>query len=189
MPKRPRIFAFFGLIASGKSTLAAAWAEQTNLAYYNSDVVRKELAGLAGSDRQQESFAAGIYTPEFSRKTYDALLALAEVELRAGRSVVLDASYQNSHERLLVNELAAKNDGESVFIHCLCPEDETKRRLDRRALDPQAVSDGSWEIYLKQRQKFSDPVELKASELVTINTNMPLDDLLSELTALLASQQ
>ena len=38
---------FFGLIASGKSTLAKAWAEQKNIPYYNSDVVRKELAGLS----------------------------------------------------------------------------------------------------------------------------------------------
>jgi len=39
-------YVFFGMVATGKSYLAKAWAERLGGLYLNSDVVRKELAGL-----------------------------------------------------------------------------------------------------------------------------------------------
>ena len=70
---RPDLFVFMGLIASGKSTLAAAWAKKYTLPYYNSDIVRKKLAGFSANTRQASAFHQGIYSPEMTRKTYDAL--------------------------------------------------------------------------------------------------------------------
>ena len=37
---------FFGMIASGKSTLGQAWSEHCHAPYYNTDRVRKKLLGL-----------------------------------------------------------------------------------------------------------------------------------------------
>jgi predicted kinase len=165
------IYVFFGMIASGKSTLAAAWARQLGIASYNSDVERKKLVGLAPSSRRAEGFESGIYSRAFSRKTYDALLAAAELSLRAGRSVILDASYGKKEERDRVRQLAACFDATARFILCRCPEKETRRRLARRAMDPAAVSDGRWEIYLHQKATFEAPVELAGDELFTIDTS------------------
>ena len=53
--------------------------------------------------------------------------------------------------------------------------------MDVRAQDPDAVSDGRWEIYLQQRKRFEPPDELAASELMVIDTQAPLEDLLKEL--------
>ncbi len=171
-------FVFFGLIATGKSTLAQAWAERQGLAYYNSDVVRKELAGLDPSSSQQDGVDQGIYTKEFSLKTYDALLDHAKTHLEQGRGVVLDASYQSRSERDRLQALAQHLDLPLYFILCECPEDEMRRRMEQRAKDPNAVSDGRWEIYLQQKERFEVPAELPAAHFITINTNQPLESAL-----------
>lgn len=178
------LYVFFGLIASGKSTLAEAWAQSLGINSYNSDRVRKELAGLAVSTQQRESFNAGIYTAEFSRKTYDALLAHAEADLRVRRSVVLDGSYQSKGERLRVQEIARTHEATVIFIECCCPESLLQERMAQRALDPRAVSDGRWEIYLKQKDRFERPDELASGELITIDTDAPVDTLIARLAML-----
>jgi len=158
------------MIASGKSTLATAWAEKLGIASFNSDALRKRLAGLVPTSRSAESFEAGIYSRDFSRRTYDALLEAAAEQLRASRSVILDASYGKKEERDRIRQLAASCGAAVSFILCRCPEEETARRLDQRAADPDAVSDGRWEIYLRQKETFEEPRELAASELFVIDT-------------------
>jgi hypothetical protein len=56
-----------------------------------------------------------------------------------------------------------------------------KRRMEEREQDPAAVSDGRWEIYLEQKKRFEQPSELAAAELITMDTEAPLEDLLEEL--------
>ncbi len=90
------VYVFFGLIASGKSTLAEEFSNQYGLPYFNTDVVRKELAGLDPASRQSATFNQGIYTQEFSRKTYQAMLDLAATKIRSGhKGLVLDGSYSS----------------------------------------------------------------------------------------------
>ncbi len=187
-PSAPKeLFVFFGLIASGKSTLAQAWAVRQHLSYYNSDRLRKELAGLAPACNREESFGKGIYTREFSVKTYTALLKRAELELGRGKSVVLDGSYQERRERDLVRGLARRLGCRLYFVLCVCPEDEMRRRMDIRARDPQAVSDGRWEIYLQQKQRFEPPTELAADELLRILTLSPVEKLVERMAAMISA--
>lgn len=164
------IYVFFGLIASGKSTLAAAWAGAGGQPYHNSDAMRKELAGIAGQSRQGSAYGAGIYSSEFSRRTYDALLTAAADDLRQGRCPVLDASYAKADERRRLLDLAAAEKATIIFILCRCSEQETRRRLELRAKDPAAVSDADWEIYLRQKKHFEYPAELPDGLLLTIDT-------------------
>jgi uncharacterized protein len=177
------LYVFFGVTATGKSTLARAWAHNHSLAYYNTDIVRKDLAGLSATSRQPSALETGIYAPESSRRTYDALLEQAEQELRAGRGVVLDGSYQKHEERLRVRDLAQKYDSPVYFILCTCPERVLQERLALRASDPAAVSDGRWEIYLQQQKKFEPPAELSARELVILDTDAPVTQLGERLEA------
>lgn len=174
-----KVFVFFGMIASGKSTLATAWAKRKGCPCYNSDRVRKELAGLVAESRQAAPMGEGIYNRESSRRTYDQLMVLTEEVLRinVGGCVVLDASYHSRAERDRVRERLAPF-AKVVFVQCLCPEDEMRERMERRHCDPRAVSDGRWEIYLQQKKVFEEPVELASGQLITINTHNTLDTLL-----------
>lgn len=174
-----RVLVFFGMIATGKSTLAAAWAGQHGCTYYNSDRVRKELAGLVPQSRQAAAVDQGIYSPGSTRRTYDQLLRLAEQDLTASPAacVVLDGSYQSRSERRLLLEKLAR--ARVLFVHCLCPEEVMRERMEQRQQDPQAVSDGRWEVYLQQKTRFEPPVELGPDQLISINTSQALETLLT----------
>ena len=178
---RPVVYVFFGMIATGKSTISQAWAWHKQLHCYNSDWVRKEVAGINPTESQRESVDTGIYTKDFSQKTYKMLLERAEVRLKQGYSVILDASYQYSQDRQDVKNLASDLNCQLCFILCQCPETEMKRRMDLRENDPAAVSDGRWEIYLKQKKRFQAPDELSAPELIILDTQAPLEELLEKL--------
>jgi predicted kinase len=181
MPAGPEVWVFFGLIASGKSYLAEAWGRRHGMMHLNSDRVRKELAGAEAAGGRGAGAGQGIYTQEFSRRTYDQLLIRAAAELRSGRSVLLDASYQSRAERDRVRNWAAGLNTPIHFVQCICPEEEVKRRLNLRAADPKALSDGRWEILQIQRRRFDEPTELDETQLLTISTDRPVEMLMAEL--------
>ncbi len=168
------LLVFFGMIATGKSYLASAWAEQYGLPCYNSDRLRKELAGLTPETGQQEEVDKGIYTPEFSRRTYDALIEHAKSHFQTDNRacVVLDGSYQSLRERDLLREHFA-GQVHLVFVHCFCSEKVVKERLVVRATDPGAVSDGNWEIYLAQKKRFQPVTD--GEEVIEVDTDAPVE--------------
>lgn len=181
----PQVYVFFGLIASGKSALAQAWAGRLRIPYYNSDILRKELAEVADLRAGRQEYGRGIYSDEFTRKTYQTLLSKATHELANGRSVVLDASYRCRADRDEIRTLKKKHGARVRFILCSCPEAEARARIKKRALDPTAVSDGNWDIYLRQKELFEPPAELQPAELVTLSTLAPVDELVDRLAHIL----
>jgi len=177
----PQAYVFFGLIASGKSTLAQAWAGRLRIPYYNSDIVRKELAGRTDLRVGKQEYGRGIYSAELTRKTYQALLDKAADAVASGRSVILDASYRCRADRDGVRALKKKYGARVRFILCSCPEAEARARMKKRALDPAAVSDGRLDIYLRQKEIFEPPDELQPAEFITLSTLAPVDELVDRL--------
>ena len=175
------LLVFFGMIATGKSYLASAWASHYGLPYYNSDRVRKELAGITPETGQQEDVDKGIYSPEFSRRTYDGLIDHADYHFQMDRQacVVLDGSYQSFQEReLLRHHFCDKV--RLVFVHCFCSEEVVRERLKLRADDPDAVSDGNWKIYLSQKKRFQSVTE--GEQVIALDTNAPVEELMQRVS-------
>ena len=184
----PVLYVFMGLTGTGKSTLAQAFSEGYGLEYFNSDVVRKELiAGLKATDSRLEPFGKGIYSPEFTARTYRALARLAGRRLAAGRSVVLDATFTSRQAREKVIRLASAIGARLVFIHCTCTEEVVRRRFEKRFSEDRRVSDGRMEIYLKQKQAFSPLEQAEGTTLIEIDTAPPLKEVLARLEEALAS--
>lgn len=178
------IVVFFGMTATGKSTLGRALAAYCSAPYFNTDMVRKELTGLQASHRQREEIGKGIYSCIFSEKTYQALLDRTNAEFIKGkRLVILDGSYSKRTDRDQVRELAARWGGGSMFIFCTCSEEEVRHRLAKRAADPSAVSDGRWEVYLHQQKTFEKPDLLDESDCLQLNTEQSTTDMVHWLTA------
>jgi aminoglycoside phosphotransferase family enzyme/predicted kinase len=188
--KKPTLYVFFGLSGTGKSTLASAWSERHRLAVYNSDRARKELvAGIPAEERRWEPFEQGLYSPEYTVRTYRTLASLAGARLMRGESVVLDATYADEDERKRLVELARAAAADVRFILCTCPEEEIRRRLIDRAQIEGQVSDGRWEIYLRQKERFASTGGLDPDLLYVIRTDRPLDLLLDELDGLRVSSE
>ncbi|MDO5675284.1 MAG: AAA family ATPase [bacterium] len=176
------ILVFFGMTASGKSTLAQVCAERYGAPYYNTDRVRKELAGLPATAHRPDAVGRGIYSHELSAKTYAALLHRATEALckKSRTLVLLDGSYASLAERERVRNLARQLGVGLHFIYCWCSEEETRRRLQVRALDPLAVSDGRWEIYVHQVASFSRPLASE-TDVYPCNTEAAPEELLLQL--------
>jgi predicted kinase len=171
---------FFGLIAAGKSVLASSWAAHHRCPCHNTDVVRKQLAGSSPHTSHRSALGSGIYTTEFTDLTYRTLCSHAIEDLRGGKNgcVVLDGSYRRESDRSFLTETLGQY-AEVLFIYCYCSEQTTRKRLRQRAEDTMAVSDGTWGIYIRQREDFSVPDDIDGAHLLHLNTERPLAELLA----------
>lgn len=161
---RPQLLLAGGLVGTGKSTLAKALAKVLGWEWLSTDMIRKELAHLQPQERRLEKFHEGIYSPDFSRQTYQTLMGRADDLLRAGRSAILDGSFKKEAERKNALELSKQAHADLLFIECQCSEPTIQRRLAQRALNPKEPSDGRWEIFEDQREDY-EPVETLPPEM------------------------
>lgn len=185
----PNIFLMGGLIGTGKSTVARALGNLFHWPVLSSDVIRKELANLPPQTRCLENFQQGIYAPDFSQRTYQTLYAQAEQILRAGNSVIIDASFNKKKYRAMGMELASKIGANIFFLECTCPAEEIKKRLARRASDIQEPSDGRWEIFADLKRDFEEVVELPSSSHLVLDTRAPLEEILGSIFHYLLQQE
>lgn len=127
-----------GLPGSGKSTLAqdvAALDTRREWVVLGSDAVRKELAGIPADRCAASGFGAGLYSPEWTGRTYSELERRAGIALSAGASVVLDASWTDADHRAAARRLAAAHRAVICEIRCEAPPAECRARLRQRARD------------------------------------------------------
>ncbi|MBI4643814.1 MAG: AAA family ATPase [Deltaproteobacteria bacterium] len=179
-----KVVVIFGLMGTGKTTLARALGEEMGWPVVHSDAVRKTLAGLTPTTPTPTEFGKGIYDEEFSRRTYKEMCSQAGAHLAAGQSVILDGSYKRATERDLVKQLARDHDAAAIFLYCACPLEVVKERLGIRAKDPESISDGREEILEAQAKDF-DPVDLKLPDFWGVNTNREMPDILEKVKYLL----
>jgi len=151
----PAIIVICGLPGSGKSTIATILAERIGFVACNSDVVRKQMLGMAPGTFAGAGYREGIYQADTSRATYARLRDAASHELRRGRGVILDASFKDAAERALTRDLARRAHVPIVFAYCAAPEAEIARRLAARHQRPGSVSDATWDVYLRQKQEYA----------------------------------
>jgi predicted kinase len=105
-PPPPVLAAVGGLSGSGKSTFARAVAPALGASpgavILRTDEIRKRLAGVGPTD----ALPRATYTPKAQAQAYDALFATARDLLKAGHSVVLDATFQDPAVRSRAQALA-----------------------------------------------------------------------------------
>lgn len=184
----PRLVVIFGLIASGKTTLARNLGARLGCPTLHSDQVRKSLAGIPATQRVTVPFGTGLYAPEMSGRTYDEMFRLAAGHLRAGREVILDGSFMRAADRWRARNVAAECGAEIFFILCSCSEAETRRRLNHRAANQQAVSNGRADILVEQQKRFEPVDDLQGVPMLKVLTDQPPETVLAEVLAFLQTQ-
>jgi len=132
-----------GLPGTGKSSLASAIAGQLGWTVLSSDRIRKELAGLAADEPAAAGYRAGIYTAEWTERTYAELLRRAELLLGSGESVIADASFSSAAHRAGAAAVAAQANAGFTQLLCTAPHDLARQRISERAPGP---SDADGEI-------------------------------------------
>jgi aminoglycoside phosphotransferase family enzyme/predicted kinase len=121
-----------GLPGTGKTTVAAALADDVGAVLLSTDRLRKELAELAPDEHVPTSYLAGIYTAEHTEATYLELLDRAETLLALGETVVLDASWTTQSHRDLAAAVAVRTHSRLVPLLCQAPPAITDARMRTR---------------------------------------------------------
>lgn len=159
----PSLFITCGLMGSGKSTLTAQLAFELGIASFNSDEVRKQLAGLSPCTPVRDAFGGGLYDRQSTEATYAELRRLAESQLQNGSSVIIDASFMHKNQRTPFILLAKRLSVPLVILHVVCSETELKRRLHERETEATSVSDGRVELLALQAAGFEAPDETEGT--------------------------
>lgn len=116
---RVRLVVVGGAPGTGKSTVAAAVADELGAALLRTDSVRRRDPGRG-------------YEPAAVRRTYAEVLDEARRLLALGEHVVLDATFRDREERAAVRRLAEEAVADLTELRCVLDPDEAARRIDAR---------------------------------------------------------
>jgi len=159
-----------GLSGSGKSRCARFLAPHVGPApgalVLRTDVLRKRLAGVGLDDR----LPADFYTPEHTRRTYDAMDQLVERVLSAGHGVIADAVFARAGERACVEGLAARV---GVPFHGLWLEADPAVAAERLTTRTRNVSDAT--VAVLERQRAYDLGEITWTRIDSAGTREETD--------------
>jgi aminoglycoside phosphotransferase family enzyme/predicted kinase len=166
--------------ATGKSHLATALSTRLAVPCLNTDIVRKDLLGLA----PHAPAGAGAYTPQMGLRTYTELGTRTRALLAAHPTVIVDGTFRGAAER--TSFTAALGDRPSiVFVQCWVPPEVARQRARKREHSAERVSDASERIVVAQgpAPSLSDDVPPEAH--ILLRTDRDLAAIEADLDALL----
>ena len=161
--KRPLLFLVSGLSGTGKSTLSLKLSIDYHAQQINSDIVRKEIAGIDKFEKHLDDINTGLYDPKTTERTYDKIMEKATHHLQKNQNVIIDATLQKEKYRNIAKQIADDTNAILITLQCICPDAIVKQWLEER-MTKKTVSDGRWEIYLHQKKTF-EPFHSKKNHL------------------------
>ena len=182
LPAVSCVLVICGVPASGKSTLAAAAASWLGWPALSSDLVRKELAGVAASERA----GPARYTAEFSLAVYAELGARAAACARACGAVIVDGTFRRRGDRAAFT--AALDDAApALYAECCAPLPVLLARAAARDREPGQASDATAVVVAAEHGRWQPLDEVPGGRRIALSTDRPLAMSLAELTTLVTS--
>ncbi len=155
-PPPPRLVAVGGASGTGKTTLARRLAPGLGAApgavHLRSDLERKRLAGVDPLTRLPSS----AYTPQATAAVYDRLLKRGETLLKAGQSVILDATYMTGADRAAAKALADRLGVPFTGLWLDAPQETLEARVSARQGD---ASDADARVVARQLSNDPGPID------------------------------
>lgn len=153
-----------GYPGTGKSTIARAIAAALHASLIDRDIIRQTAVDIFGN------------LPEVGRFSYELMFALTREQLRLGLSVVVDTplTYHITYEQ--AKEMACTFSTPLLVVHCQCPPEVQKRRLEGRKGEVSKFQITSWEEWLRWKPRYE---EFEDHGCI-IDTSNPLDDSLAK---------
>lgn len=153
---RPCLVLSTGLPGTGKSWLASRLRDELGFDRVSTDAVRKGLAGIPATDDASAPVDQGIYSPEWSDRTYAACLEQARELLLDGRRVVIDGTFHAAARRLPFLDLAREACVPAVVLQSTADPEVVRQRLADRSGD---ASDADWGIHCALADRW-EPIEV-----------------------------
>lgn len=170
---RPVLVVVGGIIASGKSTVAAKLSDTLSAPIVATDRTRKHWLGVAPATPVAEAQWSGAYSQETSELIYGEVLRRAECVLSSGRSVIVDGTFRSREQRARARRLGRKFGVPFFFVECRASPEASRARLRERAKQPH-VSDARVELFDEFARRFEPVEEFYAQEHIIADTSHSL---------------
>lgn len=148
-----RLLITHGLSGCGK-TIASSQLLQSDpeavTLRLRADVERKRLFGLAGTARSDSPLNAGIYSPDAHRRTYAHLREVADSLLRAGWSVIADATFLKRADRDAFRALARQTGAEFAILAPQATQAQLRERILARGRIGRDASEATLDVLARQ---------------------------------------
>jgi len=177
---RPTLWVFCGLPASGKSTLAERMADAMDLPLIQSDRIRKGGVWPMHVEQGEAPYDRGIYRKDLRHRVYSQMLALAQENLKSGRSVVLDATFSTARWRGEAERLGNDLDCNIIFVECAAVVETLRERLKAREGMP-GISDARLQHLDEMVRAFEPLREIHKEAHLRISTDLPFDRCFKEI--------
>ncbi len=153
-----------GYPGTGKSTIARLLATALHAPLIDRDIIRQMAVDLFGD------------LPQVGQFSYELMFALAREQLRLGLSVVVDTplTYRTTYEQC--KEVARTFRVPMLVVHCQCPPEVQKRRLEGRKGKVSEFQITSWEEWEQWKPRFEEFED----EGCIIDTSNPMDESLAK---------
>jgi hypothetical protein len=172
-----------GMSGSGKTWLARQLREPLRALHVRSDVERKRLAGLAPGADSKSPPDAGIYTRDYTVRTYDRLHDCARAALLGGESIIVDAAFLRRDERLRFLSLAESLHARAALVHCHAPAETLRQRVTARSAARNDASEAGLGVLQRQPSWWEDFGDSERADLIEVDTTQasPLATVLERL--------
>ena len=169
---RPPVVVFYGLMGTGKTSLAQYLREVYGWHVISTDAVRKQISGVGEATRVWVPYATGLYSPEMNERTYAESCRRAGDLLDAGLPVALDGAFKTREQCQAVIDMAREHGADVRFVETVCDPAYQRERLEtRQAYDTH--TDGRIELMDRQRREFESPAADVAHLFERISTDGP----------------
>jgi hypothetical protein len=185
--RRPSLVVLYGLMGTGKTSVARYLRESYGWHVLSTDAVRKQISGVGENTRVYVPYNEGLYSPEMNARTYTEVCDRAENLLWGGFPVIVDGAFKRQSEREPVIEAARRTGARLVFIETTCGADEQHTRLEGRQ-QHDTRSDGRVELMEQQRGDFEPANPDAECYFHLIDTSGPKDETQAKVEALLREE-
>lgn len=170
----PRLAITHGLPGSGKSFLSQGLLEAAGAIRLRSDVERKRLFGLGAQESSHGQVPGGIYDAATTARTYARLLDAAQVALRAGWPVIVDAAFLRREERLQFAALAASMPVPFAIVECRAPLPLLRQRVADRQAHGSDASEADLQVLERLRAVDEPLADAELSQALVCDSEQPL---------------
>ena len=147
----PRLAIMYGLPGTGKTTVSSRFIEATGAIRVRSDVERKRLFGLKGSDSTARQGKPSVYVAATTERTYARLLEVARTAVHEGFPVVVDAAFLLRKQRAPFARFALDAGVAFSTLACEAPLDILRDRIVKRLRRGDDASEADVEVLEKLR--------------------------------------
>ncbi len=166
---QPSLVIMHGVSGSGKSWMSERMVSALPALRIRSDLERKRMTGMTGLTAHAD-VGQGIYTSTISQRVYAHLADSAEICLRAGCSVIVDATFLDAADRELFQGIAARLRVGYLIVACQADAAVLTKRIEERTRLGHDPSDATPSVLAEQLGSIKPFTSREQPHVISVDT-------------------